>query len=256
MSKKLNSLLTKWQKNEVITARALERMKISPQLAKKYVKSGWLHRVGNGAYARSQDDVSWKGALQAMQSQLGMSVHVGGQSALKLHGRAHFLPMNIYGTVTLISDGGERLPTWFKNYSWVVAFSHHAISLFDTPSSKTLSIHRDEGVQISISTPERAILEEIRLASTNLEIEHAHLLLEGLTTLRPAVVQELLEKCKSKKVKRFFLWSAHQAGHSWVSKLDETKLDLGKGKRQFYKGGTFDSRYNLTVPKTEEMPNV
>lgn len=256
MSEKLNSLLSDWKQGMVMTTRALERKKISPQLARKYVESGWLHRIGNGAFARSLEDVSWTGALQAMQSQLGMSVHVGGQSALELRGRAHFLPMNKNGTVTLISDAGERLPTWFKNYSWEVSFSHHAIDLFDNLSPKTLSLHAGEGVQITISCPERAILEEIRLANTNSGVEHAHLLLEGLTTLRPVVVQELLEKCKSKKVKRFFLWSARQTGHGWVQKIDESKLDMGKGKRQFYKGGVLDNRYNLTVPGAEDMTNV
>jgi hypothetical protein len=40
--------------------------------------------------------------------------------------------------------------------------------------------------------------------------------MEGLNTLRPDLVQELLEKCSSVKVKRLFMHLAEQFQHPWL----------------------------------------
>ncbi len=77
------------------------------------------------------------------------------------------------------------------------------------------------------------------------------LLMEGFTSARLAVVQELLEKCRSINVKRLFLWSSEEAGHDWFNRLDLSRIDLGKGKRQIYCGGRYDSKYMITVPDRE-----
>ena len=75
--------------------------------------------------------------------------------------------------------------------------------------------------------------------------------MEGLTTLRPQVVQALLKQCASVKVKRLFMVAAESCQHSWVKKLNLSKVDFGKGKRMLVKGGRLDSKYNITVPDME-----
>lgn len=70
------------------------------------------------------------------------------------------------------------------------------------------------------------------------------------------VVQRLLEQCTSIKVKRLFLWSAERIGHAWSDQLEPKRVDLGSGKRQLYKGGVFDRKYQITVPQPEELPDV
>jgi hypothetical protein len=99
-------------------------------------------------------------------------------------------------------------------------------------------------------------MEQMRLARTNDDVDQAYQLMEGLSTLRPNVVQELLVSCRSAKVKRLFLWSAETVGHTWFERLDPSKVDLGKGKRELYKGGQLDPKYQITVPKREGLPNV
>jgi hypothetical protein len=79
---------------------------------------------------------------------------------------------------------------------------------------------------------------------------------EGLTSLDPEVVQRLLEDCRSYKVRRVFLFLARQSGHAWFSKLDPSKIDLGKGKREVVKGGRYDAEYLITVPRTPEESDV
>ena len=60
----------------------------------------------------------------------------------------------------------------------------------------------------------------------------------------------------SGKAKRLFLWMAESAGHDWFSRLAPERIDLGKGKRSIYRGGRFDAKYRITVPRQEEVPNV
>jgi len=107
-----------------------------------------------------------------------------------------------------------------------------------------------------MSSAERAVMEQMRFVRTNSDFEHALHLMEGLTTLRPSVIQPLLESCTSAKVKRLFLWSAEAVGHGWFDRLDPARVDLGTGKRQLYKGGRFDQKYRITVPKREDLPGV
>ena len=107
-----------------------------------------------------------------------------------------------------------------------------------------------------MSAPERAILEELHLVQSNSALEHALLLMEGLSTLRPDILQQLLEHCTSVKAKRLLLWSGERCQHTWMARLDVTKVDLGTGKRQVFKGGVLDPKYLITVPKPEELPRV
>ncbi len=102
---------------------------------------------------------------------------------------------------------------------------------------------------VRLSTPERAIMEVLYGVPKEESYEEAKLLMEGLTTLRPRLVQMLLESCVSIKVKRLFMVLAESCGHTWVKKLDLSKVDFGKGKRMLVRGGRFDSKYNITVPE-------
>lgn len=55
-------------------------------------------------------------------------------------------------------------------------------------------------------------------------------IMEQLTTLRPEVVQSLLETTKNYKMKRLFLYMAEKANHYWFEELDLSKIDLGTTK--------------------------
>lgn len=253
---KINRLLQQWPRGTVATNRWLAFQGISSDLARWYVKAGWLTRVGLGAYSQAGDTVDWQGGLFALQSQLGMTVHGGARTALELQGRAHYVPLGSRKRTILVSDAPESLPTWFKKHAWEAQIEHHSLMLFKHIPLES-SRHVDcGGFQITVSSPERAIMEDMRLARTNDDIEHSIQLLENLATLRPNIVQQLLETCTSIKVKRLFMWAAEQVGHAWSDRLDPARVDLGAGKRQLYKGGTFDPKYQITVPRQEELPDV
>ena len=99
-------------------------------------------------------------------------------------------------------------------------------------------------------------MECIKLADGNDALAYARELMGGLNTLRPNLVQALLEDCRSVKVKRYFLWCAEDAQHPWFSRLDLDRISLGQGKRQLVTGGGYDSRYRITVPAPEALPDA
>lgn len=250
---KMNQVFRQWPRGTVMTQTMLDQLDVSSRLANWHVGSGWLVRFGSRAFVQPGDKVDWRGGLYALQTQLGMSVHVDARTALELQGLSHFIPLGQQKRVILISDHLERLPAWFQNHSWEVKLEHHCLSLFKRTSAKA-SVKLDcGGFDIGMSSPERAIMEHMSFVKTNDGVKQAYHLMEGLATLRPDLVQDLLVNCRSVKVKRLFLWSAENVGHAWFERLDVAQVDLGKGKRQLYKGGQLDPKYQLTVPTKEEL---
>ena len=253
---KINRLLQKWPKGTVATQAWLTQLGVSSKLANWHVGSGWLVRFGARAFTQPGDQIDWRGGLYALQTQLGMTVHVGGRTALELQGRSHFIPLGRQKKVILVSDQSEQLPAWFRDHRWEVSLEHSCLSLFERIPDKAATELDCGGFQVLMSSAERAVMEEMRRARSNDDIRHVYQLMEGLSTLRPNIVQLLLENCRSAKVKRLFLWSAETTGHTWFERLDSSRVDLGKGKRWIYKGGLLDQKYQITVPKREELPSA
>ncbi|MBI2604665.1 MAG: type IV toxin-antitoxin system AbiEi family antitoxin [Deltaproteobacteria bacterium] len=250
---KLNNLLRIWPVGTVVTLPWLNRQGIYQQLAYEYEKSGWLERVGHGAYIRAGDRVSWPGAVHAIQSQLDLPVHVGGKSALELKGYEHFVVAGDGAYLYLYSDSTRRLPAWFTHHSWDRRISFHFARLFENDRKLGLTQHQFGAFSINVSAPERAILETLHLVPKDQGFEEARLLMENLTGLRPRLVQSLLEQCRSIKVKRLFLHLAERCNHAWVAKLDPAKLNLGSGKRVIVPGGRLDPKYKITVEREKAI---
>jgi len=75
------------------------------------------------------------------------------------------------------------------------------------------------------------------------ETEEAKNLMQGLLTLRPIRLQELLENCVSIKAKRIFLYLAEYCNMPWLNKLTLDNISLGSGKRQVEENGQLDTKY-------------
>ncbi len=255
--RKLTTLLRDWPSGVVYTRRRLAELGITRQNASRYVSSKWIQRIGTEAYARSGDNIDWRGGMYALQSQLGLTVHPGAMTSLALLGFAHYLPQGDHSPVKLLSDRpGEQLPKWFRDYPWKGSVSHHCFNLFArTPGNSFRSL--DCGTfLIHISGAERAMLEQMHMVRTNADVDLAVELMSGLPALRPSVCQAHLEACRSIKAKRLFLWAATEAGHRWLDRVDESEIELGSGKRQLYKGGRLDPTYKITVPRNKDIPRV
>lgn len=256
MSKKIRRLFTEWPQGTVATLVWLSTLGISRKLANWHVGSGWLKQLGPRAFVRPGDHVDWRGGLYALQTQLHLTVHVGGRTALDMQGMGHFLSLGQSPSILLFSDRKERLPSWFTRNPWPEHILHCDYSLFAKPSDATLSPLDCGAFRVLGAAPERAIMEAIHLVRDNGSLDDVYALMRGLTTLRPALVQQLLETCQSVKVKRIFLWSADRLEHPWFKRLDLSRVDLGKGKRLVYRKGVFDPKYRITVPPPERLPDV
>ncbi len=250
--------MVNWPRGTVVVQPWLRAQGISRQLANAYRGSDWFQRVGPGAYVRPGDRLDWTGGLYALQSQLGIPVHAGGKTALEMQGYGHFVPAGEGSAVYLFGDPGTRLPVWFLRHAWGVRLVYATGALFPGNPKAGLAEKPLGDYSIGLSAPEQAMLELLVRVSDGDSLEEARLLMEGLTGLRPGLVQGLLESCRSVKAKRLFLFLAELCGHSWVEKLDVLKVNLGKGKRSVVKGGRLDSRYQITVSakmgRSEDAP--
>ena len=245
---KINRLLIAWPQGTVAVSRWLEAQGAYQQLVHEYEKSGWIQRIGHGAYLRAGDSVEWSGGLYALQEQMMLPVHAGAKTALQMQGYAHFLPMGKGGAMSLFGSPGTRLPAWFRQYDWGLEVRYTTTKLFVDDPNAALTKKELATYAITLSAPERAIMEVLYLVPAEVSFEEADLLMESLTTLRPRLVQPLLEQCHSVKVKRLFMFLAESHNHAWVRKLDLSKVDFGKGKRMIVKGGRLDTKYSITVP--------
>lgn len=252
--RKLNHFMVSTPSGVVLTTDWLEEQGISSKLAWWYVRSGLLERLGMKAYKKAGDNISWAGVVSALQSQMHLPLHVGGKTALQILGRSHFVPMQGIKQVMLFADLNTKAPSWLtKKNLWDVEFEIFRTSLFYTEDKLLGIIERPiEGIILQISAPERAAMELLYLYPKHQSLEEVLLLMENLGQLRPAVVQSLLEKCNSIKVKRLFLYLAEKFQHTWLSNLDLKKINLGHGKRVIGTGGKYDSKYKLSLPEITE----
>lgn len=74
-------------------------------------------------------------------------------------------------------------------------------------------------------------------------------IMESLTTLRPKLVQSLLESCTSQKVKRLFVYMAEKAAHPWFKALKLDSVTLGTSRYMIVPTGKYIAKYNMTIPK-------
>ena len=245
-SEKIRNLLQSWPQGTVATSSWLVQSNISRQLQNKYLQSGWITSLERGAYRKKEDNVQWQGGLYALQAQAKLPVHAGALTALSMQGMAHYLRIG-QQAVFLFLPSKTTLPAWFKNHNWGTKL--HPVSSSVLPAGLALTEHEEKTFSIQISTPERAILECLHLAPDQLDLVECYQIMEGLATLRPKLLQPLLEQCSSIKVKRLFCYMAAKAGWSWYKRLDTSTLNFGKGDRTITKGGVYVSEFCLTLPE-------
>jgi hypothetical protein len=245
MSSKINQLLQQWPSGTVATLRWLNSRGVDRRLADKYVQSGWLERLGHGAYKRAGSTVDWVGAVYALQTQLTLNVHPGGITAIELRGYTHYLAFGAR-EVVLFGNTGTKLPAWFEAHAWSRPVKLVTTGIFAGTEKTTSSLSIDT-VDLEVATLEQAAFEMMYLVPKRQSYEEAFQAMESLTSLRPKAVQQLLECCTSAKTKRLFMHAAERAKHSWLKHIDLSKVDFGSGRRTIHAGGRLDKKYDLVV---------
>jgi hypothetical protein len=246
---KLNEMLNAWPRGTVATYAFFKRQNISHQLVAKYLKGGWIKKIASGAYRRFDDPkITWQGGVYALQKHNNLPVHVGGVKALELAGYAHYVSPGGKSVVWLFGRAGTVLPSWFRKTDWGTRVKFQTRDIFTAAHNADFAEKEVEGHSIRISSPERAILETLASVPQAVSFEHAHHLMEGLLTLRPEPLRDLLRDCKLIKVKRLFLFLAEHIGLPVLKHINTKGIDIGKGFRSIVKPGLLDTKYLITVP--------
>jgi hypothetical protein len=266
---KLNWLQHTLPEGLVVDSGWLERHGVSRQLRRKYAIHGWLFPLARGVYYRSPLpevlSVPWQQLVISLNALQNLPMAAGARTALELQGFSHY-----------VSSGGSREAHLYANEElsgWVsrvpvdaTLILHNTGKLFRNRAipahfkkGDAVPLPEDSGFTqqpwghwqypLTVSTPERAILELLDEVPKRETFHQADVLMEGLRNLSPRRLQSLLSDCRSVKVKRLFFWFAERHNHAWLQKIDRAGIDFGKGKRMLVRGGKLDTKYNITVPE-------
>lgn len=211
-----------------------------------YLNKGWFTRLDHGVYYRTGKTPDWVDAVQCLQKQWSIPVHVAGLTSLTQQGQSHYLEItkpHIWLSVPLRA----HLMSWLKridNVTWTQIISRPMLS--DTEDYLT-SLNLD-GRTVVASNLELAAYEVVSNIPKHITISHADELFQGLNRLSPKKMKLLLSASTHIKTNRILLYLAHRNGHQWVKFIDEADIELGTGTRQVVEGGKLDQQYKITVP--------
>ncbi len=267
-SRPLNRLERDLPEGILVDAAWLKKRGYSRQLLSHYVHTGWLIQPARGVYRRPRGSLTWQQLVVSLQTFLNYPLAVGGRTALEVQGYAHYLPqkereIDLYGS--------KPPPGWLRKLQPDLRFAFHrdgrlfrkhliakeieglAADKAKSKSSFASTLTEFPAGQwnwtLAVSTPERALLELLDELPQRETFHQVDMLMQGLTSLSPRRLQDLLADCKSVKVKRLFFFFADRHGHTWLKSLKGKKFDLGEGKRMLVRGGKLDSAYQITVPQ-------
>ena len=269
MSAKLNWLTQNTSPGSIVLQSWLTKHDFSPQLAQKYVKNGALVKLRAGVYARPGKVPQWFNAVSCLIEQANFPIHLAGLSSLNHQGKAHYLPLN-ETIVWLETPPRKVLPRWFREFpddskhyelepvnqgrsandvtkpNWLLINSNK-LNTDDSPYLVEITV---SGTLLKASNPELAAYELLNAVPASISFDHAAEVYQGLTNLRPKKVQSILESSDSVKTNRLYLFLATYYQHPWLSRIDESKINLGTGKRQIVTEGKLEHKYQITIPKT------
>lgn len=241
------------------------------------VKSGQLVSLAHGVYIRPGTTLTWESVVCCLQNVLRTDLSVGGMTALELKGLSHYVALS--GKRTIHLYGKDPLPKWVSGILTDVVFTRHKVlfgpsdgldatglatdeydpgqkKLYDFSSTAAYAheTRPEEGAwPFTRSSPERAYLEILMDVPDTVSFEHADQLMQGMTSLSPRRLEQLLKLTKNIKVRRLFYWFAERQQYTWFKKLPALptldELGLGSGKRMIAQSGKLDTKYMITVPE-------
>lgn len=261
---KLKRLIETVPPGFLVDTRTLTRWDISRQLSSNYVRSGWLEHPLHGLYRRPftrghrpNAEREWKIPVLSAQWIMHYSFHVAATTALELHGYSHYLRLS--GPGKLYVHG--TVPTWLSRLALEAELVHRQGSLF---GDETLGV---ENTDFSIedtnspelgespwlwpmrqSSPERALLETLDEVPRHETFHLMDVMFQSMTNVRPTLMMQLLQSCRSIKTKRLFFAFADRHAHAWRKYLNHNDVDLGTGDRMLVEGGKLHPTYRITMP--------
>ncbi|MBO7625822.1 MAG: type IV toxin-antitoxin system AbiEi family antitoxin [Bacteroidales bacterium] len=247
MAIKIKQIIDSSPREAILFGKWLTEQGMDSKAQYQYMKSGWLERLSKGVYVLEGSRPTLYAAVSSYNTQLGKQCEIGAYTALDLRGYSHFVPMG-KPHAYLFTDKRQKLPTWLLEREWNMTVRYQTTSFLGDGLEGVEPMTLD-GFELWVASPERAIMECLNLPDAASGLMDIYYVMEGLTTLRPKLVQRLLERCSSVKVKRLFLYMAEKAGHPWYRVLDLERISLGAGRRMISNTGKYISKYNMTIPR-------
>ncbi len=212
-----------------------------------YMKRGWLDRISKGVYVLQGKAPTLLNVIAAYNKQLDKHCIVGAYTALELRGYSHYLSLG-KPTAYLFTDRFNKIPTWITTREWDMTVKYMTTSFLgdNLKGVEEMTVGDDA---LLVSSPERAFLECLNLPEATSSLLDLYYIMESLTTLRPKLLQQLLEACTSQKVKRLFLYMAEKAGHPWFRALKLDSIEIGTSRLMAVPTGKYIAKYNMTIPK-------
>ena len=214
---------------EILTAHG-----ITAKRASALVRSGWLLRLGRGAY-RLPGDTLHRDACLAFLAQQVPGLHVAGKTALAWRGVRHNLAYR--EKVVLWGDQPARLPRWLDS---VVQVRYRVAHIFDPklPAGLGLAALADGRPELPVSSPERALLELLSETGSFEGLEEVCHLVESTRNLRLPLLDELLSHLSRIKVVRLAAQLASELELPWAELAQQHSRRLGGGRRWVAVGRT------------------
>jgi len=207
---------------------------ITAKRASALVQSGWLLRLGRGAYGLPGDTLQRDACLAFLAQQMP-GLHVAGKTALAWRGVRH--NMAFRETVVLWGDQPARLPRWLDGIAQV---RYRAAHIFDTelPAGLGLAPLAGGHPDLPVSAPERALLELLSETGSFEGLEEVRQLVESTRNLRLPLLDELLSHLTRIKVARLAARLADELELPWADLAQRHSRRLGGGRRWVAVGRT------------------
>ena len=247
MATKIQQILESYPDSKILFGEWLSDQGLDAKGQYAYMKRGWLSRLSKGVYVLQGTSPSLFNAVSAYNVQLSKHCIVGAYSALDLRGYSHYLSMG-KPKAFLFTAKEDKLPFWLLQKEWDMTIKYMTTSFLgsDLMGIEPMVVNGD---RLLVSSPERAILECLNLPEAASSLLDIYYIMESLTTLRPKLLQSLLETCTSQKVRRLFVYMAEKAGHPWFKALNLGSITLGTSRYMIVPTGKYISKYNMTIPK-------
>jgi len=207
---------------------------ITAKRASALVRSGWLLRLGRGAYGLPGDTLQRDACLVFLAQQVP-GLHVAGKTALAWRGVRHNLAYR--ETVVLWGDQPARRPGWLDG---VVRVRCRVAHIFDPdlPAGLGLAPLAGGHPELPVSSPERALLELLSETGSFESLEEVRQLVESTRNLRLPLLDELLGHLTRIKVVRLAARLASELELPWAKLAQQHSCRLGGGRRWVAVGRT------------------
>ena len=247
MATKIQQILEANPNSKIFFSEWLTSQGLDAKEQHAYMKRRWLTHLSKGVYALQGTNPTLLHAVAAYNKQLSKKCLVGAYTALELRGYSHYLSIG-KPKAFLFTGTSDRLPLWMLQKEWDMTIQYMKTSFLGDDQKGVEPIQVGTDVLL-VSSPERAILECLNLPEAASSLLDIYYIMESLTTLRPKLVQMLLESCSSQKVKRLFMYMAEKAGHPWFKALKPDTITLGTSRYMAVPTGKYIAKYNMTIPK-------